>query len=92
MKNVDISTTYFGKYSKMPTQSVIIENIKVTFKSTDNGRHFEAYIPSISQSLYSSLIRNKVDNLVEYQLVINDKNKTYTPSQLKEKMVMFVRV
>ena len=85
MKNVDISTTYFGNYNRMSTQSVIIGNTKVTFKPTDNGQHFEAYIPSVSETLCSSLIRNKIDNLVKYRFVTGGKSKTYTPSQLQGK-------
>ncbi|MBP5534015.1 MAG: hypothetical protein J6Y03_00715 [Alphaproteobacteria bacterium] len=85
MKNVDISTTYFGNYQKMSTQSATIGNVKVIFKPVNNGKNFEAFIPSIQSSLCSSLLSNRIDNVVSYRFVTNGKSKEYTPAQIRSK-------
>ena len=85
MKSVYISTSYFGEYQNMPTQSEMIGNVEITFRPVNNGSNFEAFIPSVTPALCSSLLKNRFDNVISYRLVINGKNKEYTASQIQSK-------
>ena len=83
LKIAEITTTYFGNYQKMPTQSTYIENTKVVFRPVDSGQHYEAYIFPVTQNLCVSLLQASFDNLVRYRLVSEGSFTDYTVTQVR---------
>ena len=83
MKIADLTTSYFGNYQNMAVQSMRYQNVKVVFKSVNNGQNYEAFISPLSQDFCEKIIDTGFDNLAYFRFVSNGISTDYTIQQAR---------